>query len=70
MIYRTETLHLNSTDLDTEPGEFETATEVRAACAEHEGGLVFWSQLEDKVRKAQGWYRSAGRRRTKGEEHA
>jgi len=60
MSHRAEVLLLYTDELDTELGPFETATEARAACARHEGGVLAWSQLEDGIWETQGverWYR-------------
>jgi len=60
MTHRAEVLLLDSDEIDTALGVFETATEARAACARHEGGVQAWSQLEDGLWEAQGverWYR-------------
>jgi len=43
MTYLAEVLLLNSTDLDTELGEFETSNEAQAACARHEGDILSWT---------------------------
>jgi len=60
MTHRAEVLHLDSTDVNTELGEFDSATEARAACARHEGGPLSWLQPWDGLWEAQGqerWYR-------------
>jgi len=63
MTHRGEVL-LGATDVDAELGEFESATEARAVCARYEGGVLSWSQPEERVWEAQGlerWYRVIGR---------
>jgi len=60
MTHRAEVLLLDSTDVEAELGEFESATEARTACAQHEGGMLSWSQPEEGVWEAEGverWYR-------------
>ncbi len=65
MTQRAEILLLDSTDVDIELGEFESATEARAACAKHKDGVLSWTQPWEGLWEAQGlehWYRVISRR--------
>ena len=60
MTYRAEVLLLDSDELGTTLGRFETATEARTVCAEFEGAVLSWSQPIQDFWEAQGekrWYR-------------
>lgn len=60
MLYRAEILLLDSDESGTTLGRFETATEARTACVQHEGDALSWLQPIEDMWEAQGverWYR-------------
>jgi len=60
MTHRAEVLLLKSDELGMLLGNFETATQARAACAQFEGGPLSWSQPWEGLWESEGrkrWYR-------------
>jgi len=55
MTYRAEVLLLKFDELGTMLGNFETATQARAVCAQFERGSLFWSQPWE-VQGKKRWY--------------